>query len=299
MLIGIETDRGPWVQALLAAGYVVYPINPLQAARYRQRHGTSGAKSDPGDAHVLAEIVRLDREHHRPLVGDSEIADEVKVLARSHQSLIWSRQRQANMLRSMLREYYPAALTAFGDDLAGRDCLAVLAIAPTPEQVVHSGELIGAAAREAMDDLREVLGVLRAGEPGASDLVPPPRRDDIVRLVEASRSAGVQTELCMEVDDLPDAIARTVHRVVGEGLTNVHKHARDAATVVTVRGDRQVGVAIEVVNRRPAGGPSLLPGSGLGLLGLAERIALQGGTLDHGPAADGGWRLSAWLPWSP
>lgn len=172
-------------------------------------------------------------------------------------------------------------------------------VAPTPEQVVHSGELIGAAAREAMDDLREVLGVLRAGEPGASDLVPPPRRDDIVRLVEASRSAGVQTELCMEVDDLPDAIARTVHRVVGEGLTNVHKHARDAATVVTVRGDRQVGVAIEVVNRRPAGGPSLLPGSGLGLLGLAERIALQGGTLDHGPAADGGWRLSAWLPWSP
>lgn len=134
VLIGIETDRGPWVQALLAAGYVVYPINPLQAARYRQRHGTSGAKSDPGDAHVLAEIVRLDREHHRPLVGDSEIADEVKVLARSHQSLIWSRQRQANMLRSMLREYYPAALAAFGDDLAGRDCLAVLAIAPTPEQ---------------------------------------------------------------------------------------------------------------------------------------------------------------------
>ena len=71
VLVGIETDRGPWVQALIAAGYTVYPINPLQVARYRERHGASGAKSDPGDAHVLAEIVRLDRAHHRPAAGDT------------------------------------------------------------------------------------------------------------------------------------------------------------------------------------------------------------------------------------
>ena len=134
VLVGIETDRGPWVQALIATGYTVYPINPLQVARYRERHGSSGAKSDPGDAHVLAEIVRLDRDHHRPLAGDSEIAEETKLLARTHQSLIWSRQRQTNQLRSLLREFYPAALLAFGDDLAGRDALAVLALAPTPEQ---------------------------------------------------------------------------------------------------------------------------------------------------------------------
>ena len=134
VLVGIETDRGPWVQALVATGYVVYPINPLQAARYRERHGTSGSKSDPGDAHVLAEIVRLDRDHHRPLAGDSEIAEETKLLAGTHQSLIWSRQRQTNQLRSLLREFYPAALLAFAEDLAGRDALAVLAVAPTPEQ---------------------------------------------------------------------------------------------------------------------------------------------------------------------
>ena len=134
VLVGIETDRGPWVQALVATGYLVYPINPLQVARYRERHGSSGAKSDPGDAHVLAEIVRLDLDHHRTLAGDSEIAEETKLLARTHQSLIWSRQRQTNQLRSLLREYYPAALEAFGDDLAGRDALAVLAVAPTPEQ---------------------------------------------------------------------------------------------------------------------------------------------------------------------
>jgi transposase len=79
--VGIETERGPWVQALLAAGYVVYAINPMQVARYRERHSTSGAKSDPADAHVLAEIVRLDRSHHRPVAGDSEIAEHVKVAA--------------------------------------------------------------------------------------------------------------------------------------------------------------------------------------------------------------------------
>jgi len=134
VLVGIETDRGPWVRALVAAGYTVFAVNPLQVARYRERHGVSGAKSDPGDAHVLAELVRLDRAHHRPVAGDSETAEHVKVLARSHQGMIWSRQRQTNTLRSMLREFYPAALVAFGEDLAGRDALAVLAIAPIPEQ---------------------------------------------------------------------------------------------------------------------------------------------------------------------
>ncbi len=133
VVVGIETDRGPWVGALIAAGYTVYAINPLQVARYRERHGTSGAKSDPGDAHVLAELVRLDRAHHRPVAGDSALAEHVKVLTRTHQSLIWSRQRQTNALRSMLREFYPGALAAFGDELAGRDALAVLALAPSPE----------------------------------------------------------------------------------------------------------------------------------------------------------------------
>lgn len=69
--VGIETDRGPWVRALIAAGYQVYPINPMSVARYRERHSTSGAKSDAGDAHVLAEIVRLDHAHHRPTTGPS------------------------------------------------------------------------------------------------------------------------------------------------------------------------------------------------------------------------------------
>jgi hypothetical protein len=134
VLIGIETERGPWVQALLAAGYVVFAINPMQVARYRERHSTSGAKSDPADAHLLAEIVRLDRAHHRPVAGDSEIAEHIKVAARAHQTMIWSRVRQANSLRSLLREYYPAALAAFGADLAEPEALAVLAAAPSPDR---------------------------------------------------------------------------------------------------------------------------------------------------------------------
>jgi transposase len=133
VLIGIETERGPWVQALLAAGYVVFAINPLQVARYRERHSPSGAKSDAADAHLLAEIVRLDRAHHRRIAGDSEIAEHVKIATRAHQSMIWSRVRHVNTLRSLLREYYPAALAAFGTDLAGRDALAVLAAAPSPD----------------------------------------------------------------------------------------------------------------------------------------------------------------------
>ena len=134
VLVGIETERGPWVQALVAAGYQVFAINPMQVARYRERHSTSGAKSDPGDAHLLAEIVRLDRAHHRRIAGDSELAEHIKVAARAHQTMIWSRVRQVNALRSLLREYYPAALAAFGTDLASSDALAVLAVAPTPEQ---------------------------------------------------------------------------------------------------------------------------------------------------------------------
>lgn len=152
VIVGIETDRGPWVQALVAAGYTVFAVNPLQAARYRERHGTSGAKSDPGDAHVLAELVRLDRDHHRPVAGDSDLAENIKVTARAHQSLVWSRQRQTNTLRSMLREYYPGALVAF-EELAGRDALAVLATAPTPAQgraltVKRVERLLKAAGRQ-------------------------------------------------------------------------------------------------------------------------------------------------------
>ncbi len=132
VVVGIETDRGLFVQALVAAGYQVFAINPFAASRYRERHVVSGAKSDSGDAKVLAELVRTDRQNHRAIAGDSELAEAVKILARTHQNLIWARQRQTNTLRSTLREFYPAALETFGDDLSAAEALAVLAKAPTP-----------------------------------------------------------------------------------------------------------------------------------------------------------------------
>jgi transposase len=134
VVVGIEVDRGLLVGALVAAGYAVHAINPLSVDRYRDRHRTSGAKSDPGDAKVLADLVRTDRHLHRRVAGATELAEAVKVLARAHQSLIWSRQRQLNQLRNALREFYPAALAAFGTDLASTDALAVLEVAPTPTE---------------------------------------------------------------------------------------------------------------------------------------------------------------------
>lgn len=133
VVIGIETDRGLWVAALVGAGYQVYAINPKAVARYRERYGGgSGKKSDALDAHVLADLVRLDRHNHRPVAGDSVEAEAVKVLARAQHRLIWLRRRQLNALRAMLREFYPAAMVAFGDDLAHPDALAVLEAAPSP-----------------------------------------------------------------------------------------------------------------------------------------------------------------------
>ena len=93
--IATETDRGLFVGALVAAGYRVLAVNPMSTSRYRERHSTSGAKSDPGDAFVLAELARLDGHNHQPIAGDSDLAEAIKVLARAHQSLIWTRQRQA------------------------------------------------------------------------------------------------------------------------------------------------------------------------------------------------------------
>jgi transposase len=132
VVVGIETDRGLFVAALVASGYQVFAVNPMSTSRYRDRHSVSGAKSDAGDAKVLADMVRTDRHNHRPVGVDTETAQAVKVLARAHQTMTWSKVRQTNQLRSTLREFYPAALAAF-DDLASPDPLEVLAVAPTPE----------------------------------------------------------------------------------------------------------------------------------------------------------------------
>ena len=149
VVIGIETDRGPWVAALVAAGYVVYAVNPLQASRYRERHGVSGAKSDRGDAHMLADMVRTDSHQLRAVAGDSPDAAAVKVVARTHKTLIWERTRQVQRLRYQLREYFPAALAAF-EDLDAPDALELLTRAPDParaRRLTRAQVVRGAQAR--------------------------------------------------------------------------------------------------------------------------------------------------------
>jgi Transposase/Transposase IS116/IS110/IS902 family len=175
VVIGIETDRGPWVAALVAAGYVVFPVNPLQASRYRERHGVSGAKSDQGDSHMLADMVRTDSHQLRPAAGDSPEAGGIKVVARTHKTLIWERTRGVQRLRYQLREYFPAALEAF-EDLDARDTLELLGKAPDPARAAKLTRAQVAAAlkrarrRDIAGKTDAILAALRGehlGQPAA------------------------------------------------------------------------------------------------------------------------------------
>src|ERR1035437_281395 len=175
VIVGIEKDRGLLVTALVAADYQVFAINPMAAAHYRDRHHVSGAKSDPGDAKMLADLVRTDRHNHRRVAGDSSSVEAVKVLARVHQNTIWNRQRQVNALRSALKDYYPGALAAFGTDLADRDAVSVLLVAPTPTlgRALSRAKVISALRRggrqrnleKRADAIRSALGEEQLAQP--------------------------------------------------------------------------------------------------------------------------------------
>ena len=130
--IAIETDKNLIVAALQAAGLTIYPINPRAVARYRERHGQAGKKSDPGDAALLADVLRTDMHQHRALPDISHRAQAVKVLARQHQEAIWSLHQSTSRLRSVLLEFYPQALKAF-PNLKHKAALTILAAASTPE----------------------------------------------------------------------------------------------------------------------------------------------------------------------
>ena len=207
VVVGVETDRGLWVGALAAAGYQVFAINPLAVARYRDRHHVSGAKSDASDAKLLADLVRTDRHNHRLIAGDSTDAEAIKVLARAHQNLIWSRTRHTNALRNELREYYPAALVAF-DDLAHGDALGVLGRAPTPEQgarldrpAIQSALKRGGRQRNIAERARQVQAALRSEQLAAPAAVS-------AAFGATTRAAvGIIAELNRQIADLEASLA--------------------------------------------------------------------------------------------
>ena len=191
VVVGTETERGLWVQALTAAGYQVYAINPLSVARYRDRHSVSGAKSDPGDAKVLADLVRTDRHNHRHVAGDSDAVDGLKVIARAHQTLIWDRTRHINRLRNDLLQYFPAALEAFSE-LGHGDAVGVLAKASDP--VSAAGLSIG-----------QIRGALRSGgrqrniDERARDIQKLLRTEHLEASPQVVRAFGATTRALAEV----------------------------------------------------------------------------------------------------
>lgn len=151
--VAIETSHGLLVATLRTGTRRVYAVNPLSAARYRDRHALSRKKSDPGDALVLANILRTDMAAHRPLPQDTDLARAITVLARAQQDAVWARQQLANQVRSLLRNYYPAALEAFlgkQNGLIRPETRAVLTAAPTPRRAARlTAKQLEAALRRA------------------------------------------------------------------------------------------------------------------------------------------------------
>lgn len=216
VVVGIETDHGLLATALVAADYQVYAINPLSVDRYRDRHHLSRAKSDKSDARLLAYIVRTDRHSHRPAVADSELLQAIKVLARGHQNLVWTRQRLTNQLRSALRDYFPGALAAF-EDLDHPDALHVLMAAPTPTaaralSVAQIKAALKRGGRRRYLDTRaaEIQATLREPQLAAAPLV-----EDAYGTMIAAQAAliadladqikAVETKLAERFDQHPDA----------------------------------------------------------------------------------------------
>ena len=170
VVVVIETGRGPWVKALAASGYRVYPVNPEQASRHKEAIANSGEKDDFFDAAGLADMGRARRHQLRELAADSDIAEAVKIAARARQKLVWERTRHLLRMRSALREYFPAALEAYaGLTLSGADTLELLARAPDPAAAAKlTASQVTAALRRAgrRGDLaqraRDIQAALRA-----------------------------------------------------------------------------------------------------------------------------------------
>ncbi len=227
VVMATETDRGLFIGAMVAAGYTVVAVNPMSTSRYRERHSTSGAKSDPGDARVLAELARTDAHNHRPIAGDSDLAEAVKVLARAHQSMIWTRRRQTNQLRSTLREFYPGALTCF-DDLDGGDALAVLAAAPTPalgrglsRSKIAAVLRRGGRQRRVEERAAEIETALRAAQLAAPDVVSAAMGSTVAALVAVigelnTQIARLEAELSDRFEMHPDA--KVIRSLPGLGM---------------------------------------------------------------------------------
>ncbi|WP_328876692.1 histidine kinase [Streptomyces sp. NBC_00287] len=167
------------------------------------------------------------------------------------------------------------------------------------EEIARAAGVIRESAHEALQDLREIIGVLRAGERDDSSR-PQPTLGGLEALVAESREAGMKVAFDNRVTEpaaVPASVGRTAYRIAQEGLTNARKHAPGTEVTLTVTGGPGEGLDIRVNNPAPEHDVPHVPGSGQGLIGLTERATLTGGHLEHGPTADGGFEVRARLPW--
>ncbi len=217
-------------------------------------------------------------EAQQELRTDKARGDERARIAREMHDVLAHRISQVSMLAGAL---------SFRTDL-------------TAEQMREHAGLIQSQANQALDELRAVLGVLRDRTSGELMDRPQPTWADVPALLAEARVGGTQVTLDDQVIDaatLSGATGRTAYRMVQEAVTNARKHAPGAVVRIEARGGPDEGLALTI--RNPLGfGDVAAPGSGLGLVGLAERAALSGGTLEHGRER-GEFVLKAWLPWTP
>ncbi len=170
-----------------------------------------------------------------------------------------------------------------------------------PGEIARAAAVIRESAHQVLQDLRDVIGVLRDDQTEEPNR-PQPTLVDLPDLIDESRRAGTRVVLDSTVPDpaaVPVVVARSVYRIIQEGLTNARKHAVGSPVSVTVRGTPGEGLTVEIRNPWPADSASVagIPGAGTGLIGLAERASLVGGRLEYGRSAAGEFRLWAWLPW--
>jgi hypothetical protein len=238
--VAIETPRGLLVAVLRATGRLIYPINPLAVARYRERTSVSGKKSDHVDAMALANILRTDAHLHRTLPADSALARSITVLARGYQDAVWRRTKLVQELRARLREYYPGFLAAFAagsgagrglstTQLAGGDARAVLAIAPGPADAlrltrarVETALRRGGRQRRITSLAADVVAALRVPQLRQDPLVEQAMRTETLALL------GVLNAVCDSVDTLATALIAAFeqhpdHRIITSfpGLADV------------------------------------------------------------------------------
>jgi signal transduction histidine kinase len=231
---------------------------------------------------VIGVLVRAQRRLVRSISDRArqvELGEELRI----EQARLAERERIAREMHDVLAHRISLLAVHAGALEVRRD-------APPGERMAAG--VIRQSAYEALEELRQVIGMLR--EPAEDH--PQPSLADVPALVEQSRDAGERVELDLSAAGVPAGVGRHAYRIVQEALTNARKHAPGARVRVAVTGHAEQGLVVQVGNPLRPGGP-VLPGSGTGLVGLRERVQLAGGRLEHGPTPAGEFELRAWLPW--